>query len=239
MKTVDFDYRDGDVVLNGVLAYDEKAKDKRPGVVVYPEAFGLSEHTIERAQMLVDLGYVALAADPYGGRETCTTTQRAWELVGGMMKDRRILRARARAAVDALKKQPQVDATRMGALGYCLGGTMVLELARDGVDLKGVICFHGNLEAPIPAQPGAIKSKILVLHGDKDPSCPTKDIPGFQDEMRAVDADWQVHNYGIAAHSFSNRWADGSREPTIIYNDVSDKRSWITLTAFFQECFPS
>ncbi len=238
MRTEDIEYRDGALNLRGVLAYDDAAPGKRPGIVVVHEAWGLGDHAIERAKMLARLGYVALAADMYGDRRQATDLPAAMELIGDLRTDPAKLRARAGAAVAALKAQPYVDSSRLAAIGFCFGGTTVLELARGGADLKGVVSFHGGLQTAAPAQRGAVKPKVLVCTGADDPMIPPAQVVEFEDEMRKAAADWQVISYGGTVHSFTNPDAgkvvalDG-----VAYNKQTDQRSWAAMRAFFDEIF--
>ena len=238
MRTDDIGYRDGALNLRGVIAYDEAVQGKRPGIVVVHEAWGLGAHAIERAKMLARLGYVALAADMYGDRRQATDLPAAMELIGDLRTDPTKLRARAGAAVATLKGQPNVDSSRMAAIGFCFGGTTVLELARGGADLKGVVSFHGGLQTAAPALRGAVKPKVLVCTGADDPMIPPAQVVEFEDEMRKAGADWQVISYGGTVHSFTNPDAgkvvalDG-----VAYNKQTDQRSWAAMRAFFDEIF--
>jgi len=237
MKTEDIDYADGALRLRGFLAYDETIAGKRPGVVVVHEAWGLGEHVIERAKMLAGLGYVAFAADMYGDRRQATSLPDAMQLIGDMRTDPAKLRARGAAAVAVLAALPQVDASRLAGIGFCFGGTSVLELARSGADLAGVVSFHGGLETAAPAAAGAVKARVLVCTGADDPMIPSAQVTGFEDEMRRAGADWQVIRYGGTVHSFTNPAADGSIIPGVLYNARTDRRSWTAMRAFFDEIF--
>ena len=237
MKTEDIDYRAGDLTMRGFLAYDEAIAGKRPGVLVFPEAFGLSEHAMERAKMLASLGYVAFAGDLYGSRRVLTDMSEALKLTGDLRANLSKLRARAGAAIDTLSALPQVDKSRLGAIGFCFGGTTVLELARAGYDLAGVVSFHGGLGTSEPAGSGAVKAGILVCTGDDDPMIPPEQVAAFEAEMRHAEADWRVITYGNTLHSFTNPAADGSLAPAILYNERTDRRSWVAMTSFFEEVF--
>ena len=238
MKIEDIDYRDGELVLRGILACDEKQVGRRPGIVVVHEAWGLGDHAIARARMLAEIGYVALAADMYGDRKLATDLPAAMELIGDLRTNPAKLRARAGAAVAALRSRPDVDPARMAAIGFCFGGTTVLELARAGADLKGVVSFHGGLQTAAPAERGAVRPKVLVCTGADDPMIPPDQVVAFEGEMRAAHADWQVISYGGTVHSFTNPDAgkvvalDG-----VAYNEQTDRRSWKAMRAFFDEIF--
>jgi dienelactone hydrolase len=231
------EYSDGSTSFRAMLAQGDETEGKRPGVLVVHEAWGLGEHAIERARMLAELGYVALAVDLYGDGTQVNDIAEAMTLVGDLKGDPQTLRRRMRAALDALTAVPQVDRSRIGAIGFCFGGTSVLELARSGADVAGVVCFHGMLDTVAPAQAGDIGASILVCTGADDPTIPPEQISAFEDEMRAAGADWQVVRYGGTVHSFTNPAADGSIAPIILYDESSDRRSWTAMRAFFEDVF--
>lgn len=237
MKTESIEYRDGDVTLKGYLAFDDQTSHKRPGILVMPEAFGLGAHAKERAVRLAALGYVALAADPYGNGLEVTDLQEAIKLASALREDPAKFRQRARVALDKLASLPQVDASQLAMIGYCMGGTFSLELARDGAPLKGVVSFHGGLETQRPAAAGQIKAKILVCHGADDPFVPPAQVNAFAEEMTKAGADWQVISYGGTVHSFTNPNAGSVGTPGIAYNKQTDERSWKAMRAFFDEIF--
>ena len=230
-------YSDAGVTLKGFLAYDDKVTGKRPGVLMMPEAFGLGKNAKARAQLLADLGYVALGGDPFGEGREFTNLQEAMKVAGALMADPARFRARARAGLDKLASLPQVDANRLGAIGYCMGGTFALELARDGAPLRGVVSFHGGLQTQRPAVAGQVKAKVLVCHGSDDPLIPTAQVTAFIEEMTKARADWQMISYGNTVHSFTNPDADGTMMPGIKFNAQSDARSWLAMRNFFDEIF--
>lgn len=236
MKTQDVTYQDGDLTCVGYLAYDETVQGKRPGIVVVHEAWGLGEHAMERAKMIAGLGYVGLALDMYGGRKQVNDLQEAMGILGDLRGNPAKLRARAKAGLKALLDQPQVDASKLGGIGFCFGGTTVLEMARAG-ELNAVVSFHGGLETAAPAQPGAVKAKVLVCTGGLDPMIPDSQIAAFQDEMRKAHADWQVITYGEAKHSFTNTGARSDLIPGVEYHKATDERSWKVMKAHFAEVF--
>lgn len=238
LKTEDVNYRDGSLNCSGVLAYDPAASAKRPGIVVVHEAWGLGTHAIERAKMLAELGYVALAADMYGDRRMATDLPAAMELIDEMRADPKKLFARANAAIDVLRRHPNVDPTKLAAIGFCFGGTTVLTLARGGADIKGVVSFHGGLQTAAPAQPGAVTPKVLVCTGADDPMIPPAQVMEFEEEMRKASADWQVISYGGTVHSFTNPDAGKTvKLDGVAYNKQADRRSWAAMRAFFDEIF--
>lgn len=235
LETVE--YQQGDTVLEGVLAYDPTMSSTRPGIVVVHDWMGVSDYVKDRARQLAELGYVVLAADIYGKGVRPETREAAAAEAGKYRADRALLRARVRAAVDVLKKRLEVDPTRIAAIGYCFGGGTVLELARDGADIAGVVSFHGNLDTPNPADAKNIKAKVLVLHGADDPHVPPAQVTAFQEEMRTAGVDWQLVMYGGAVHSFSNPGAGSDYSQGNAYNEKADKRSWIAMKDFFKELF--
>ncbi|HET6473528.1 MAG TPA: dienelactone hydrolase family protein [Pseudomonadales bacterium] len=237
MHTETVAYMDAGTTLKGFLAYDEKISGKRAGILVMPEAFGLGKNAKNRAQRLAELGYVALGGDPFGDGKEFTDLQEAIKVAGALMADPAKFRARARAGIDKLASLPQVDSSRLAAIGYCMGGTFALELARDGTPLKGVVSFHGGLQTQRPAQPGQVKAKVLVCHGSDDPMIPIPQVNAFVEEMTKAKADWQLISYGNTVHSFTNPDADGTMMPGIKFNAQSDARSWLAMQNFFKEVF--
>jgi dienelactone hydrolase len=236
MQARDIDYRCDDINLRGYLALDENADRKRPGVLVFHEGLGLGEFAMERARRLAELGYVALAADMFGDRRQASNLQQIATLVGGLRAEPEKLRARGRAALTTLAALPQVDADRLAAIGFCFGGSVVLELAREGADLKAVVSFHGVLATKLPAQAGRVKASVLVCTGADDPLAPPEQLADFENEMRAGGAkDWQIIAYGNTLHGFTNPAADGSMMRTAIYNEQADRRSWASMKSLFDE----
>jgi dienelactone hydrolase len=236
MQARDIDYRCDDINLRGYLALDENTNGKRPGVLVFHEGLGLGEFAMERARRLAALGYVALAADMFGERRQASNLQQVATLVGGLRAEPEKLRARGRAALATLAALPQVDATRLAAIGFCFGGSVVLELAREGADLKAVVSFHGVLATKLPAQPGRVKASVLVCTGVDDPLAPPEQLADFENEMRAGDVkDWQIIAYGNTLHGFTNPAADGSMLRTALYNEQADRRSWASMKSLFDE----
>jgi dienelactone hydrolase len=239
MKSETTEYRDGDVTLKGYLAFDESKAGKRPGILVNPEAFGLGPQAKSRAERLAQLGYVALAADPYGNGAIAKDLNEAMQLATPLFAEPAKLRARGHAALKTLTAHPQVDANRLAAIGYCMGGTVSLELARDGAALRGIVSFHGGLQTQLPAKPGQVKAKILVCNGNDDPFVPSDQVRGFIEEMTKAGADWQMINYGGTVHSFTNPDADSLGNPGLKYKKSSDERSWKAMAQFFDEIFAS
>ena len=236
MQARDVDYRCGEVNLRGYLALDENAAGPRPGVLVFHEGLGLGEFAMERARRLAGLGYVALAADMFGDRRQASNLQEVATLVGGLRAEPEKLRARGRAALAVLAALPQVDAGTLAAIGFCFGGSVVLELARERAELKAVVSFHGVLATKMPAQPGLVKASVLVCTGVDDPLAPPEQVADFENEMRAGGVkDWQVIAYGNTLHGFTNPAADGSMMRTALYNEQADRRSWASMKSLFDE----
>jgi dienelactone hydrolase len=231
------EYKEGNTVLEGYFAYDASAKDKRPGVVIVHDWMGVGDNVKMRAEQLVKLGYVAFVADIYGKGVRPANAQEASAASGKYRSDRALLRARVRAALDEFTKHEQVDAKRVAAMGYCFGGGTVLELARSGADVKGVVSFHGFLDSPTPDDAKNIKGKILVLHGGDDPYVPSKDVMGLQEEMRKAGVDWQFVAYGGAVHAFTIKGAGNDPSKGAAYNENADKRSFKAMQDFFEEIF--
>jgi dienelactone hydrolase len=205
VKTQDVKYTVGETEYVGFLAYDDATEGKRPGVLVAPEWTGVNDYAKGRAKQLAsELGYVAFVFDPYGGAKTASGVKQAAEWSSAVKANRPDLRARIGGALDTLKKQPQVDPAKTAAIGYCFGGTSVLELARGGADVLGVVSFHGGLGTPMPAKAGELKAKVLALHGAVDPFVKPEEVAAFEKEMTDAKADWSLVAYGGAVHSFTN-----------------------------------
>jgi dienelactone hydrolase len=237
VKTRLVEYRDGDVVLEGYLAWDDAVKGTRPGVLIVHQWMGVTDNERMRAGQLAALGYVALAADVYGKGVRPANAQEAGALAGTYKGDRTLLRARVAAGLAELKRQPLVDAPRIAAIGYCFGGTAVLELARSGADVAGVVSFHGGLDSLKPADGRNIRAKLLVLHGADDPFVPAADIAAFQQELRQAGVDWQMVYYSGAVHSFTQKEAGSDNSRGAAYNERADRRSWQAMRDFFAEIF--
>jgi dienelactone hydrolase len=237
LRTESVEYKDGDVLLKGYLAYDDAATGKRPGVIVVHEWWGLNRYIKNRAAELARLGYIAFAIDMYGKGENTNDPKKAGKLSGVFVKDRRAMRERAKAGLDVFRRNNLVDPKRIAAIGYCFGGTTVLELARSGAGLKGVASFHGELDTPNPGDARNIRGSVLVLQGADDPFSPPKKVEAFQNEMEKARVDWQMNIYGGAEHSFTNPEADSYGIKGVAYNKKADARSWEALKIFFGEIF--
>jgi dienelactone hydrolase len=234
------EYTADGVVMKGYLAYDSNIKVKRPGVLVVHEWWGLNDYARKRARMLAALGYTALAVDMYGEGKQATHPDDAGKFSSELMKNFDTAKARFTAAMEFLKKQPSVDPAQIAAIGYCFGGGIVLNMARQGVDLKGVASFHGSLAAVTPTVPGAVKAKILVLHGADDKFTTPEQIEAFQKEMKAAGADFRLIVYPGATHSFTNPDADVYAKKfhmPIAYNASADSKSWAEMKKFLHIIF--
>lgn len=235
LRTKVVDYKDGDTALQGYAVWDDGFKDKRPGILVAHEWYGNGPYSKRRAEMLAKQGYTAFALDMYGKGVYATDHEQAGKLAGAFFNDRAAMRRRAMLGVEELKKLPYVDPSKLAAIGYCFGGTTVLELARMGADLKGVASFHGNLATPTPATEKP-KAKIAVFQGADD-TMTMPAVPAFEDEMRKAGADWQFTAYGGAVHSFTVAEAGNDNSKGMAYNKEADERSWKALQDFFAEIF--
>ena len=221
--------------LEGVLCYDDAIEGSRPGVLVVHEWWGLGDYAKRRAAMLAELGYVAFAADMYGKGRFTEHPEEAGEWAQAIRSDRAKLRARALAGLDVLRSRTEVDPARLAAIGYCFGGSTVLELAYAGAPVKGVVSFHGH---PVTPDAGdTIHASILVCHGADDPLIPAEVMAQWKDAMRERGADWELVEFGGAQHSFTNPEADGTKIDGVMYNEAADHRSWGTMRLFFEELF--
>lgn len=233
------EYRVGDLVMEGYLAYDSGRVNQgvRPGVLVVHEWKGLDEYTRGRVRQLAELGYVAFAVDIYGkgvrpeGREAAGTEARKY------YADRGLFRERLRAGFDVLVNHPASDDRRMAAIGYCFGGAGVLELARTGAPVDGVVSFHGNLGTPTPEDARNITGRVLVCHGAADPNVPTEQVQAFMAEMDSAGVDWTLIAYGGAVHGFTNPNNTGDPSTGVAYQAEADSRSWEHMKVFFEEIF--
>jgi dienelactone hydrolase len=231
------EYRQDDTVMQGFLADDDTLTGKRPGVLVVHEWWGLNDFARDKAIKLAELGYVALAGDMYGNGITTTDREEAARLAGGLRDKPNLLRARAQAALKVLAANPRVDPKRLAAIGFCFGGTTVLELAYSGADLAGVVSFHGGLPQPQPGDLERLKARFLVLHGANDPLVSAADLAAFEQAMRQAGADWQMVFFGGAVHSFTNPEAGNNKAAGVAYDARAARRSWRYMQEFFQEIF--
>lgn len=237
VRTTTVEYTHGETTLVGYLAYDDSIKGERPGVLVIHEWWGLNDYIKRRARMLAELGYVAFAVDMYGNGVKTTDSKEAGRLAGIYRANRSLMRERAGTGLEVLRNYRLTDRDRIAAIGYCFGGSTVLELARSGADILGVVSFHGNLDTPDPDEAKNIKARILALHGGDDPYVKPDDVLAFQNEMRRAGVDWQFIAYGGAVHSFTNPASGSNPSKGVAYNELADKRSWKAMRMFFKEIF--
>lgn len=235
-ETLDYTDEQG-ALLEGYLVYDDAMSKPQPGVVVIHDWRGLTDTTRHRADMLANLGYVAFAADVYGKGVHPQSIPEYGKLATLYKGNRPLFRERERAAYTTLLKQPQVDPNRIAAIGYCFGGTGVIEMARDGLNLKGVVSFHGGLDSASVEEGHSIKAKVLALCGADDPFEAPADFAAFEQELRANNIDYQIVKYGHAVHAFSDAGVDALQLPGAKYNAEADRRSWQAMRDFFNEIF--
>lgn len=236
MQTQKIQYHDGDILLEGYLAVDESKPGKRPAVIVAHDWTGLNDLAKKRAERLAQLGYVGFALDMYGQGKLGKDNTEKSELIAPFMQERKLLRKRTLAAYETIKNHAMVDKNRIGAIGFCFGGLCVLDLARSGADLNGVVSFHGLLN-PLPSNmETSVKAKILALHGYDDPMVRPEQVIAFADEMTVAKADWQFHMYGNTMHGFTNPLANDPAFGTV-FSPVADMRSWTEMECFFAEIF--
>jgi dienelactone hydrolase len=238
MHTNVIEYRDGDTALEGYLVYDDSIiKGPRPGVLVAHQWLGLTDYEKKRSEMLAKLGYNVFAVDIYGKGVRPKDTKEAGVLAAKYKADRDLLRRRMLAGLQVLETNELTDTKRVAAIGYCFGGTAVIELARSGANIAGVVSFHGGLDSPKPEDGKNIKCKVLAMQGADDPFVTPKEMAAFEDEMRKARVDWQLIKFGGAVHSFT-QWNAGSDNSTgAAYNEEADKRSWEYMKDFFAEAF--
>jgi dienelactone hydrolase len=237
MQTKTVEYQCGDVVCQGYLAYNDVSAGKVPGVLIVHEWRGIGDYEKMRAEKIASLGYVAFVVDIFGKDVRPKDDQEAAKTTAFYRAHRLLMRQRAQAGLEQIRKYDFVDPKRIAIMGYCFGGAVSLELARSGADIKGAVSFHGSLETPFPQETKNLKAKILVLHGADDPTIPAEQISTFQNEMRQAKADWQMVYYGNAVHRFSNPIAGGNAATGFAYNQEADVRSWEVMKGFFKEIF--
>jgi len=238
IKTQVVEYKDGNVTLEGFVAWDPAKFDKPlPGVLVVHQWMGLTDYEKGRCRQLAELGYVSFALDIYGKGIRPDNPQDAAKQAGIYKTDRELYRRRLNLGLSKLKAQAAVSQNQIAAIGYCFGGTGVLELARSGAEISGVVSFHGGLDSPQPEAGKNIKCKILVCHGADDPFIPVKDIDAFKSELNEAKVDWQMDIYSGAVHSFTQPMAGNDNSRGAAYNEKADKRSWTAMNSFFGELF--
>lgn len=230
------EYKDGDTLLEGYLAFDERESTPRPGVLVSHAWRGRSELEESKAEKLAELGYVGFALDLFGKGVLGANPDENRALMQPLLDDRETLQRRMHLAVDQIRAQSEVDHERIAAMGFCFGGLCVLDLARTGSDVLGVASFHGLFGAPGNTDGNTMTAKVLAMHGWDDPMVPPEHVLSLAQELTAMGADWQLHAYGNTQHAFTNPQADDP-EHGLAYNEDADRRSWDTLQLFLAEIF--
>lgn len=229
-------YLDGDTLLEGFFAYDEAIKGRRPAVLINHAWAGRNDFISEKAIKLAELGYFAFAVDMYGKGVLGTSIDENKQLMQPFLDDRSLVLRRMSAALYAVKQMPWVDDKQLAAIGFCFGGLCVLDLARSGADIKGVVAFHGLLAAADNVTNKPMKAKVLVLHGNDDPMNSELELKVLRTDLSAAGADWQIHVYGKTLHAFTNPAANDPGFGTV-YNEYADKRSWLAMQNFLVEIF--
>jgi len=224
--------------FKGVAAFDSTAPGPRPGVLIVPNVLGEKEQDRVTAERIAALGYVGFVADLYGqGKRTTRESPDPATYMNALNADRPLLRDRLLASLAALHALPQVDAARTAAIGYCFGGKSVIDLARAGGDVRGIVAFHGIFDPPGDEYPTPIRAKLLICHGWDDPLAPPEAVTGLAAELSAAGADWQLHGYSGAGHGFTDASLTGATRPGFGYDANADRRSWAAMTQFLEEAF--
>lgn len=238
VKNKDIPYSDGDVALLGYCAWDDTNDAARPGVLVFHEWMGITDHERNACERLAQAGYLAFAPDIFGRDLRPRNIEEAATLATRYRSgERSELRQRAKLGMEVLRGQARVRTGQMAALGFCFGGATALELARSGAPLSAVISFHGNLATPRPDDAKRIRARVLALHGAEDPIVPAAEVQGFEDEMRAARLDWELIKFGGAVHSYTNPGAGNDPSRGFAYHPVATARSWEAALAWLKESF--
>lgn len=229
-------YLDGDVILEGFFAYDDEIEGQRPAVLVNHAWGGRNDFVADKALELAKMGYFSFAVDMYGKGVLGKNIAENEKLMQPFMDDRNLVLSRMKAAIYAVKRMPWVDDKQLAAIGFCFGGLCVLDLARSGENIKGVVSFHGLLGSPEGVQGNEIKAKVLALHGNDDPMVSEDQLNCLRQDLTQAGADWQIHCYGSSMHAFTNPVANDPSFGTV-YNIDSDRRSWQSMKFFLDEVF--
>lgn len=233
-------YTDDGLTLKGYIAYDDAIKGKRPGVLVVHEWWGNDEYARKRARMLAELGYIAFALDMYGDGKQAHHPEEAAKFSGEVAKNLPLAKSRFESAMKILRQQKNVDGENIAALGYCFGGSVVLQMARLGEDLKGVASFHGGLETESPAQPGKVRARVISFTGTEDPMIPAEQVAAFRQEMETAGVNYKVVTFAGVKHSFTNPAADEYGRKfnlPLAYDEAADKASWEETKSFLADVF--
>ena len=236
IKETVVEYKSGDTVCEGLHVVDTAKTGKLPAILVVHQWTGLGENEKMRARMLAELGYNVFAADIYG-KGIRPQPPASGQEAGKYKANRKLYRERLLSALEVLDKDPQTDLSKVAAVGYCFGGTGVIELARSGALIKGVVSFHGGLDSPTPADGKNIKGKVLALHGADDPFVKAPDIAAFEKEMQDAKVDYKLVSYPGAVHAFTQKAAGNDNSKGAAYNEAADKASWEEMKAFFDRIF--
>jgi dienelactone hydrolase len=228
------EYRHGDTVMEGLLAFDDAWQKPRPAVLIAHAWGGRSEFEDGKARLLAEMGYAGFALDLYGKGRRGSTKEENAKLMEPFMKDRALLQARMQAALETARAQEQVDRGRIAVMGFCFGGLCALDLARTGADVRGAVSFHGLFIPPGNTQGKKIRAKVLALHGHDDPMVPVEQVVALEKELTEAGADWQIHVYGNTMHAFTNPHANDPGFGTV-YSEAADRRSWQALLNFLAE----
>jgi dienelactone hydrolase len=239
VQTKEVAYKQGDTELQGFLAWNTKAKGKRPGVLVVHEWWGHNEHARNQAKRLAEAGYTGFALDMYGKGKVATHPKDAQAFMAEATKDPAVVKARFQAALELLKKDPHVDPDKLAAIGYCFGGAVVLSMARMGEDLDAVASFHGALGQLPPPVAGGVKARVLVLNGADDPMVTKEQIAAFEKDMAAAGAKSELVNLKGAKHSFTNPDAAKAGMDALAYDAEADRESWRRMLEMFRQVFGS
>jgi dienelactone hydrolase len=240
IKEMTVNYKNiGNVISKGFIAYDDNFKGKRPAILVVPEWWGLNDYPKMRVRQLAAMGYFAMAVDLFGNGKTAANPKEAQELTGPFYKDPQIIKTQMDYALQKIREYPQVDAAYVAAIGYCFGGYVVLNYAKMGADLKGVVSFHGGIGG-VPVEKKLLKAKILVCHGASDKFVSQKDVDAFIHQLDSIGADHTLKVYANATHAFTNPASteNGKRfNLPIEYNAAADKDSWNDMQVFLKRIF--
>jgi dienelactone hydrolase len=237
IKTEVIEYKDGDTVLEGFAAWDDAVSGPRPGVLLIHDWTGLQDYAKRRATQLAEMGYIAFCADIYGKGIRPTDPAECAVQAGTYKNDLPLLRKRVALGLEQIRKLDKLEKDKVAAIGYCFGGTSVLELARSGADVKGVVSFHGGLGTTMPAGEGNVKARILICHGADDPYVKPAEVDAFKEEMATAKADLKFIAYPGAVHSFTKKEAGDDPSKGNAYNEKADRESWAAMKKFFDEIF--
>ncbi|KTD21026.1 dienelactone hydrolase family protein [Legionella londiniensis] len=238
MHTSNYVYHHHDLELHGYLAFNDEISKPRPAILVFHDWTGRNEFACDKARALAEMGYIGFAVDMYGEARQGKTLEEKKGLMEPLINDRRLLRERVQAGLDAVKTMAEVDINRIAAIGFCFGGLCALDLARSGASIAGVVSFHGLLNKPDVLPKETIKAKVLVLHGYDDPMVPPGQVKEFCQEMTEAGVDWQVHMYGHTKHAFTNPKAHDEELGTV-YDARQARRAWVAMSDFLKELFES